>query len=106
MLESFASFPLVPLNGPRTFYPPKQRMQTKNFVKADNGERLQDKEDRSSSASGSRRPSGSYRGSGNGYHQKDNNDMYMKRMHPVRNKREELVPRFQVDFTHLHVFLY
>jgi len=85
----------IPMNGPRTFYPPKQRMQTKNFVKADNGERLQDKEDRSSSAGGSRRPSGSYRGSGNGYHQKDNNDMYMKRMHPIRNKREELVPRFQ-----------
>ena len=72
-------------------------MQAKNFVKADNGERLTEKDDRSSNTGGPRRPSGSYRNSGNGYNQKEN-DIYMKRMHQARNKREEVVPRFQVIF--------
>ena len=70
-------------------------MQAKNFVKADNGERLSEKEDRSSNTGGPRRPSGSYRNSGNGYNQKDN-DIYVKRMHPTRKPREDVVPRFQV----------
>ena len=88
------AFSTVTLSGPRQFFTAtKQRIQAKNFVKADN-ERLPEKDDRSASTGGPRRPGG-YRGSGNGYNQKDT-DIYMKRMHQARNKREEVVPRFQV----------
>eukprot|EP00112_Aurelia_sp_Birch-Aquarium-sp1_P005432 Seg1617.7 transcript_id=Seg1617.7/GoldUCD/mRNA.D3Y31 product="La-related protein 4" protein_id=Seg1617.7/GoldUCD/D3Y31 len=87
----------ITITGPRPFFATaKQRAQPKTFFKADNSDRLSDKEERSPNNNTSRRPLANHRSNGsNNFVQKENSEIYLRRMHQIRNKRDEIVPRFQ-----------
>lgn len=101
----FLIFSSVTITGPRPFFATaKQRAQPKTFFKADNSDRLSDKEERSPNNNTSRRPLANHRSNGsNNFVQKENSEIYLRRMHQIRNKRDEIVPRFQVCFSILHL---
>eukprot|EP00794_Sanderia_malayensis_P017593 gene17593-19346_t len=82
----------VTITGPRQFFTTtKQRLPTKTFFKADNAERLTEKDEKSQSNSFRRSAVNNRVGSGtNHFTQKDD-----RRPPHLRNKREEVVPRFQ-----------